>query len=194
MGQIREYLETRPLSGNIKLESVTIYETAQEPATSSFSELAKQYLSSDGSNNEHNIFVHFGVHTGAKTFLLEQQAWNEMNFRVPDQRGFQPNQLPICSADGSTTFSRNCLLPLTEINATLGSQFAFNGEPIVGLSTDPGRFLCNYLYYISLCETSKYPNCHSLFVHVPSFDTIPKTNQLEFIHALLNELCSSACK
>ena len=192
MGEIRAYLEKQPLAENVTVETVTIYETAKEPTLCSFSDLATQFLSSTPSSNECHLFIHFGVHSNATAILLEQNAWNEMNFRVPDQRGFQPIQQPICATDGSTTHSRMCELPLADISTRLSAQHQFNGQNLVGLSTDPGRFLCNYLYYISLCETSKYPNCHSLFVHVPPFEVVPKSNQLVVIHALLTELCRSA--
>jgi hypothetical protein len=34
------------------------------------------------------LWLHFGVHGGAKTFLLEQRAYNDATFRCPDERGY----------------------------------------------------------------------------------------------------------
>lgn len=196
MKEIKDYLEEHPLPSNVTLDSVTVYEVAQQPTQTTFSSLASQHLSSPAHPSEaarKHLFVHFGVHSHAKTFLLEQQAWNEMDFRVPDQRGFQPQKQPIISADGSTAHSKACLLPLKDINEKLCSAFSQSrASPIVALSTDPGRFLCNYLYYLSLTESAKYTGVYSLFVHVPPFEQIPKAEQLKFVHSLLLELCSAS--
>jgi len=190
MGEIKDYLKSHPLAENVTLKTVTVYEVAQAPAADTFADLAQESLADQDSIH---LFVHFGVHSASQVFLLEQVAWNEMNFRVPDQRGFQPTCQPICPGDGSTLENRTCGLPLTAINASLSTACRYRGLPMVDLSTDPGRFLCNYLYYISLAETSKHQNAHSLFVHVPPFEAIPKKEQLQFIHVLLSELCRSPC-
>lgn len=192
MKEIKSYLEEHPLPATVTVDTVTVYEVAQEPVSHAFSALASQHISSsasaNGSSRKH-LFVHFGVHSQTKTFLLEQVAWNEMDFRVPDQRGFQPKSQPICLADGPIDHSKACLLPLKEIQAKLCALYT--EKRMVELSTDPGRFLCNYLYYISLTESSKCPGAYSLFVHVPPFETIPKSEQLQFVQLLLTEL--SAC-
>lgn len=192
MSEIRDYVKTHPLPNNVTLETVTVYEVAKVPTLDTFASLAKEHLYSQEQSDRRQLFVHFGVHSTAKTFLLEQVAWNELNFRVPDQRGFQPTCQPICTADGPTDASKKCLLPLDKINATLSEQCRFHDVSMVELSTDPGRFLCNYLYYISLAETSKIKNAHSLFVHVPPFSAIPQDEQMRFIHALLVQLCDAA--
>jgi pyroglutamyl-peptidase len=196
MKEFRQYLEVNPLPKNITVESITIYEVAQKPALETFTSLAAQQLSALSNtekSDERHVFVHFGVHSSASIILLEQCAWNEMSFRVCDQRGFQPNQELICPADGTISHSRTSSLPLTSIKDDLCSRFSLNGKPLFGLSTDPGRFLCNYLYYVSLLETSKYPGAQSLFVHVPPFEAIPHATQMHVIHALLNEVCQASC-
>lgn len=195
MKEIRGYLKEKPLAPNVTLETVTIFEVSRDPTNSIFSSLASEHLpqlEQAEKNAERHLFVHFGVHGSASTFLLEQNAWNEMDFRVPDQKGYQPRQMPICETDGPTSNSLLCRLPLESIYETLCDRHG--KDQLVKLSTDPGRFLCNYLYYISLSETLKYPNAHSLFVHVPPFDAIPKEKQLSFIHELLEQLCSAACE
>ena len=47
------------------------------------------------------------------------------------------------------------------------------GHP-VQISEDPGRFVCNYIYYQSLLQHKEDP---VLFVHVPSFETIGEADQ-----------------
>lgn len=192
MKEIREYLVEHPLSDSVALETVTIYEVSRDPTNAIFSSLASQHLPQDASTSDKHLFVHFGVHGTATTFLLEQVAWNEMDFRVPDQKGYQPRHTPINEQDGETSKSLRCRLPLSSICEKLCGGDEVNS--MVRLSTDPGRFLCNYLYYISLSETLKNANTHSLFVHVPPFEAIPKDKQLAFVHELLTQLCEAVCQ
>jgi pyroglutamyl-peptidase len=75
----------------------------------------------------------------------------------------------------------------------------------VGVSTDPGRFVCNYLYYCSLQQQQQQQqrqqqqavsNGTSLFVHVPSFDVISEEEQRQFVQDLLLEVrpaCHVCC-
>lgn len=191
MKEIRSYLQEHPLAPNVSLSSVTVYEVSQEYVSSNFSELASTHLPQDISTPTVQLWVHFGVHSSATTLLLEQVAWNEMDFRVPDQAGYQPSNLPICSNDGDLKHSLACKLPLSAIceRVTEGNE----SGALVKLSTDPGRFLCNYLYYLSLKETSNY-GAHSLFIHVPPFETIAKETQLKLIHSLLTQLCIEAAQ
>ena len=60
-------------------------------------------------------------------------------------------------------------------------------EPIgkldfVQISTDPGRYLCNYIYYQGL---SRFPNKKIGFLHVPAFDVVPMESQLKTISNLI---------
>jgi pyrrolidone-carboxylate peptidase len=58
------------------------------------------------------------------------------------------------------------------------------------ISEDAGRFLCNYIYYKSLdyCKEKAEEQIHSLFVHVPSHETIPVDQQIIFARTLITEL------
>ena len=64
----------------------------------------------------------------------------------------------------------------------------------VELSDDAGRFVCNYTLYRSLqyCQRQQEQQTtgrwHAVFVHVPSFDTKSKFEQLCFAEALLEKL------
>jgi pyrrolidone-carboxylate peptidase len=57
----------------------------------------------------------------------------------------------------------------------------------VEVSSDPGRYLCNYIYYKSLQlsskrqEFSRTGNCQSIFIHVPGADVIPLEKQVAFV-------------
>jgi len=141
--------------------------------------------------------IHLGVDSNATSFKLENMCYNNMTFRVPDQRGFQPSGIPI---DTTEAFDGACAtaLPLMEVNATLIDE----GYPVV-VSSDPGRYLCNYIYFkslqytsglnhtqqqqqqqgrsLDLLETPRRRQHHSLFIHVPPLTVVPLEQQCSFI-------------
>lgn len=132
----------------------------------------------------HAIWVHFGVHDGAKTFLLEAQAVNEADFRIPDEAGWQPSRQRI-----------NQHLPLDHtLRVTLPLQKLVDVLPHdVEVSHDAGRFVCNYTLYRSLerCQQQRQLS-HGLwaavFVHVPTFTIKSQQEQLSFAKSLLQSL------
>jgi hypothetical protein len=60
-----------------------------------------------------------------------------------------------------------------------GKQSLFIGFP-VDVSEDPGRFLCNYIFYRSLrnCTNVGGSGNHALFIHVPPTEIIPLEDQV----------------
>lgn len=130
-----------------------------------------------------DIFVHIGVNGRTDVINLEKFAYNNMNFRVPDESGFCPSDELIdteCSLDQ----------PLgTELDVDkIVSELRADGLPFV-VSTDPGRFICNYIYYSSLKNFSK-TGCarKSVFVHIPPFEKIDRKAQLTALRALIMKL------
>ena len=56
------------------------------------------------------------------------------------------------------------------------------------VSQDPGRFVCNYIFYSSLWQGACHSRWHSLFVHVPSFSVISEERQQLFALSLLKRI------
>jgi len=56
-------------------------------------------------------------------------------------------------------------------------------------SDDADRFVCNYVYYHSLCFAEEH-GIKSLFVHVPLFSTIDEAVQMHFVASLLEAVAS----
>ncbi len=140
------------------------------------------------------ILLHLGVNTKGTCVDIEECAYNDATFRIPDQQGFQPQRECILSkpqykhgALFTTPFNvATCRQDLihnypptspTILSASDPSMLtATNGEVVVPaflsasdpatmttcdavepcyyyqvqVSTDPGRFVCNYLYCYSL--------------------------------------------
>ncbi len=128
------------------------------------------------------LFLHIGVHHSSESLRLEGVAYNTMNFRVPDQSGFQP--------------LNDCIDPSVCLGNSLGSSLALGtlcaklnnsigSTTAVALSSDAGRFLCNYIFYKSLMFLQKKGQPEtSLFLHIPPFETIEKAVQIDIVKKL----------
>jgi pyroglutamyl-peptidase len=128
------------------------------------------------------LWVHCGVAASRKELCLEQRAFNDLDFRCPDERGWSPVQQCINGDDGPREKCLECPIDLTKICERLKGNYPVN------VSQDAGRFLCNMIYYLSLREASRRRHHVSLFVHVPTFEVVSEEKQREFMVKLLNEL------
>ena len=70
-----------------------------------------------------------------------------------------------------------------------------DAEEVV-VSTDPGRFVCNYTYCISLDKSATQNHVgdeeqtayHSLFIHVPPFSVVPEDRQYDFVLQVIDTI------
>lgn len=145
-------------------------------------QLALKSLAKRADPSAHTVWVHFGVHGTASTFKLERQAFNDANFRVPDQAGWQPHDQAIDPAH-SLQHTLQTDLPVNELAGALQKH-------IVAVSSDAGRFVCNYTLYQSLrqCQQQHGGRWQAVFVHVPPFTVISQDRQLAFAKDLLQLL------
>ncbi|GBG24909.1 Pyroglutamyl-peptidase 1 [Hondaea fermentalgiana] len=128
------------------------------------------------------IWVHLGVYSSSKTFRLEHKAYNEADFRVPDERGESPSHAKIIP-DGAPNLS--CGFDLDALCSDVRSSVGIKAR--VNVTDDPGRFVCNYVYYSSLARHGP----HVLFVHVPSLATAPPAVHLEVVESILDHIANS---
>ena len=87
---------------------------------------------------------------------LEQYAYNRNHFRIPDNKGNKPQDADIVK-DGPSSLPSS--LPIE----SLVSHQKKGGIPVV-ISSDPGRFVCNNLFYLMQAHNMGIP---SGFVHLP---------------------------
>ncbi|TMW60837.1 hypothetical protein Poli38472_000879 [Pythium oligandrum] len=129
------------------------------------------------------IFLHLGVAASAKQFRLERVGYNLADFRIPDERGWVAKEQII---DQDEKDALETALPLDDMLKTLQEN-----TELVGISTDPGRYICNYVYFHSLQWVKKQlaeaadDEHHALFVHVPPFDVIPQDAQVAFVREVI---------
>mmetsp|Transcript_1557 Transcript_1557/g.3478 ORF Transcript_1557/g.3478 Transcript_1557/m.3478 type:complete len:342 (+) Transcript_1557:372-1397(+) len=203
------------------------------------------------------VVVHLGVNYRGTQFQLEQCAYNDATFRVPDERGYQPKGVCVLgnhahldvlkndkeraeyspsntieksanAKDSTGNENSNLCSVNSEVSAkrkppahkfgkcfktTLDLDEIYNGlkdgnnnNSLIVISKDPGRFVCNYTYCLSLDKCSsikgderKYANSdsdhdrtsadvHTLFVHVPPYKIVEEDEQYEFILDILEAI------
>jgi len=173
-------------------------------------------------DNVCNYFIHLGVSGAATCFNLETCGYNCDDFRVPDESGNQPcKECIVVERELNSSLSTSLNLADmkrklakavdagTAAGATTGTGNTMDGgqgqtdHTDVCISTDPGRFLCNHVYYRSLSHCLALQNTGTsvgdsdattgglrsrstaLFVHVPPVEVIPLKTQLDFVLRLL---------
>eukprot|EP00762_Andalucia_godoyi_P005076 ANDGO_04020.mRNA.1 Pyrrolidone-carboxylate peptidase len=124
-------------------------------------------------------FVHFGVNSSGKEVALEKFAYNNASFRVPDQAGLVLNEAPI-SASVALDAPCRTEIPVERLLLRLIDQ----GVKEVHISHDPGRFLCNYVYYRSLQMSSG----RSLFVHIPPTEQVAHDRLLSIARLIVDAI------
>ena len=188
-------------------------------------QLETKELSNNNNNNNntrHVVFIHLGVDYKSKSIKLETTAYNEASFRIPDEEGYQPKNIPIDDTQLISTrlsTSLNVKKICTHLNnhENMTTTTTTMTTTTVTISGDPGRFVCNYLYWSSLNairlktekdsllveetkgedqdenEEKKKENMpvvvhHALFVHVPLFSVIDQESQVNFIDHLMDTI------
>ena len=104
---------------------------------------------------EGKVLLMMGLSAGRKEISLEKFAWNERKASIPDNDGVIYKGDKI-EEDGEERLETE--IDIVEIERRLKEE----GIPVY-ISTDPGRYVCNNIYYTAL-YSRKEP---SLFVHFP---------------------------
>ena len=137
-----------------------------------------------------DVWVHLGVDGGAAVVKLERCAYNDASFRIPDECGAQPWRETICASDRIDR-CLECPLDL----AAAAAEVDHGGDDgdgdcasrRVALSSDAGRFLCNYVYYLSQRRCLAGGGA-ALFVHVPPCATLSEDDAYALLLELLGAL------
>jgi pyroglutamyl-peptidase len=86
--------------------------------------------------------LHLGVSGVATKFALERIGYNLADFRIPDERGWVAKAETIDEEEGD---SLQTALPLDNMLSSL-----LQTTELAQISTDPGRYICNFVYFHSL--------------------------------------------
>ncbi|KGN51794.1 uncharacterized protein LOC105435561 [Cucumis sativus] len=184
VSDLKAFVEEKGLPAGVTLGSCTVLDAAGDGALPVLQKVLESGVSNVTETNK-VVWLHLGVNSGSTRFAIEWQAVNEATFRYADEHGWQPQKLPIVSEDGEISMIRKTSCSALVILEKLKAK-SYN----VILSTDAGRFVCNYVYYHSL-RFAEQKGHKSLFVHVPLFSKIDKETQMRFIHSLLEAIAST---
>ncbi|XP_068127296.1 pyroglutamyl-peptidase 1 isoform X2 [Hyperolius riggenbachi] len=115
--------------------------------------------------------VHVGVSGMATVVTLEQCSHNE-GYNSPDVCLFYPDK--ECCVEGGP----ECLQSVIDMDTVCKKAAAAAMDVQLTVSTDAGRYLCDFSYYTSLQQTQG----KSVFIHVPPLGKPYSAEQLG--HAL----------
>ncbi|KAE9556299.1 hypothetical protein FO519_000482 [Halicephalobus sp. NKZ332] len=132
------------------------------------------YVRDDVRTENAHFYIHVGVHPFPKIVKLECQSQSEGYCRA-DINGTYPSTKRPCNAPDCGTpevleTNFDCEKAVESIKSLIGPT-----ELQVQTSTDPGTYLCGYVFYCTL----KANEGKSLFVHVPEFDEVATPELLE---------------
>lgn len=175
-------LALRPLLGGARVASWTVLETSAEAARAEVDRIVREGRAEAEQRGERAVFVHLGVAGSAEGFRLERTAFNEATFRVPDERGAQPQREPVDPGSGGVERTLLTALPVERAAEALAAR----GHG-VRVSDDAGRFVCNFTLFVSLLRSGG----DSVFVHVPPLERVPLERQLDFVRDALEEFAAS---
>ena len=113
------------------------------------------------------VCIHFGVNEQARKFQFEKFAYNEKTFRIPDVDGL--------------VFHGDPIDPSLPTGHRLGTLLAMPWFVDCDVSEDPGRYICNYMYYKSLVVSGG----RSIFIHVPPYTIMPKHEQELLVESII---------
>jgi pyroglutamyl-peptidase len=106
-----------------------------------------------------HVTIHFGLSQSTRAFRIERSAYNRVSPRA-DAAGALP-RCPAILQKGQARLDTS--LPASALSAHL-RELGFPAAP----SRSAGRYLCNFLYYLSLDWAARHARgALVLFVHIP---------------------------
>lgn len=122
-----------------------------------------------------DIYLHLGLASSRNVITVEKYAYNEKRASSADNDGILFSGEKI-TADGpgtlTTPFDAESI-----VDALAGSGIESH------ISSDPGRYVCNNIYYHSLSRGRK-----ALFVHLPPFEKLAEERALGAVRTIIGEV------
>lgn len=104
-----------------------------------------------------DFILSLGYAASRKSVSIEKYAYNSMMAKIKDNDG-------IIYEGKKINNGRDIIKTKIDIDNIINT---FSSYPLT-LSEDPGRFICNEVYYLSLSKM----NCNALFIHIPPLNTM----------------------
>jgi len=147
-------------------------------------EIVKERIPNLWTNYQPKLVVHVGVSGIAKELTLEQMAHND-GYDKLDVRGCVPSA-QCCRLDVAAP---SCLVSAIDMSRVCEAVKKSGCGVDAVLSFDPGRYLCDFIYYTSL----SVDRTRSAFIHVPPLNRPYSAQQLAAairvaVRAMLDQL------
>lgn len=124
-----------------------------------------------------DLYIHMGLASSRENITVEQFAYNEKSASIPDNAGVIFNGEKI-TQDGSDILETPVNIPLIIDSLTAEG---IKASP----SRDPGRYVCNNIYYHSLQRGNR-----ALFVHFPPLDKSSLEDDIRAVETVITLLKS----
>ncbi len=125
------------------------------------------------------IYLHLGLASSRERITVERYAYNEKNAKAADNDGI------LFSGEKIVEGGENILTTPFDTERIVR---ALEGEEIESaVSTDPGRYVCNNIYYHSLTKGRK-----ALFVHLPPLEKLSCDEGVRAVRIIIGEIRSQA--
>lgn len=121
------------------------------------------------------IYLHLGLASSRDVITVEEYAYNEKRASVADNNGILFSGAKI-STEGPDTL-------MTPFDAGRIVKALKERGTECRISHDPGRYVCNNIYYHSLIRGRR-----ALFVHLPPFEKLAEEKALEAVRTIIGEL------
>lgn len=128
------------------------------------------------------VVVCFGLADGDTAISVERFAHNLDEVDAVDNEGVGGSGAEI---DPGGPLALRSTLPVDQIVAALRDE----GLP-ASVSRDAGGYLCNHVFYVAM--QSLKPGCIGGFVHVPSFDVLPREELLRAARVIVATTSTSS--
>lgn len=125
---------------------------------------------------EGSVLLMMGLAAGRKEISLERYGWNERRATIPDSDGIVGKGEKIVE-NGKERLETT--VDIYELEKRLKDL-----SIPVKISTDPGRYVCNNIYYTALYSSTR----PSLFVHFPLLEDMDEQREEKALDVIINYL------
>jgi len=163
------------------VKEYVVLETSAQAVNETMDRIRRDCTEAAASKDQRILLLHLGV-ARSEGFRLELCAYNEATFRIPDQRSYQPNKEPIVSDSRQPVgHCYETSLDLKGLEIQMKRDFP---SVTTVISTNPGRFVCNYVYCKSLEVSLPYSTRKQKQKYDSEADSEPTTVALVEAEAL----------
>ena len=122
--------------------------------------------------------IELGVSSRTTVIRLESKGYNARTATIPDVDGIHCTS-QVIDKTLPYDFAKRTIWPLDELAKALRET----SRTEVVVSVDPGRYVCNSLYWETL---HRFPEIPSIFVHIPPIDDINRSAIIQTVGELVD--------